>query len=65
MTDWNLELSYGSCFGQQQLLADSIENLISHEKKTLVKAGNLQNIKIFLTLELSQYHKSDSMFSSS
>ena len=41
-------------FGRQQLLANSIENFISHEKKRLAAARNLQRIK---PLELSQYHK--------
>ena len=32
MTDWNIEQSYGLCFGQQQLLANSFKNFISHKK---------------------------------
>ena len=32
MTDQKIELSDGHCFGQQQILADSIENFILHEK---------------------------------
>ena len=56
MTDRKIELSSGRGFGLQQLLANSIEIFISHEKKQwLVAALNLQSIKILLTLELSQY----------
>ena len=33
MTDWKIEQSNGRCFGLQQLLANFIENFISHEKK--------------------------------
>ena len=66
MTDRKIERSDGCGFGLQQLLADSFEFFISHEKKKwLVAARNLQSIKTFLTLELSQYRKSGSMFSSS
>ena len=32
MTDRNIERSYGRSFGRQQLLANSIEIFISHEK---------------------------------
>ena len=70
--DWKIERRDGRCYGLQQLLANSIENFISHEKeKRLVAAyiceiaHTLQSIKIFLTLELSQYSKSGSTFSSS
>ena len=35
------------------------------KKKRLVAARNLQSIKTLLALELSQYHKSGSMFFSS
>ena len=69
MNDCKIEQSYRHCFGQQQLLANSIENFISHEKKKLlvgvVAAQYLQSIKTFLTVELSQYSKSGSTFSSS
>ena len=34
MTDRKIERSDGRCFGRQQLLANSIENFISHEKKS-------------------------------
>ena len=36
MNDWKIERSNGRCFGLQQLrlLADSIENFISHEKES-------------------------------
>ena len=47
----------------------SIENFISHEKNLcsqwLITAQNLQRIKPFLALKLSQYSKSGSTFSSS
>ena len=33
MTDRKIERSNGRCFGRQQLLADSMEIFISHEKK--------------------------------
>ena len=72
MTYRKIELSNGRCFGRQQLLANSIEIFISHEKKSdsslpkiCVAARYLQSIKTLLTLELSQYRKSGSMFSSS
>ena len=66
MTDQKIERSDGHGFGRQQLLANSIENLISHEKKQmLVAARNLQSIETLLALELSQYRKSGSMLSSS
>ena len=66
MNDRKIERSDGRGFGRQQLLANSIEIFISHEKKKwLVAARNLQSIKTLLTLELSQYCKSGSMFSSS
>ena len=52
--------------GRQQLLADSIEiSFHMKKKKRLVATGNLQSIKTFLALELSQYRKSGSIFSSS
>ena len=47
----------------QQLLANSIENFISHEKKKT--ARYLPSIKTFLTLELNHYRKSGRMFPSS
>ena len=40
-------------------------NFITHEQKSVVTARYLQSIKTFLTLELSQYLKSGSTFSSS
>ena len=33
ITDRKIERSYGRCFARQQLLANSIQNFISHEKK--------------------------------
>ena len=61
MTDRRIERSDGRCFGWQQLLA----NFHIEKTKWLVVAQNLQSIKTLLTLELSQYCKSGSMFSSS
>ena len=58
-SDRKMERSDGRGFDRQQLLANSIENFILHEKK------HLQSIQTLLTLELSQYSKSGSMFSSS
>ena len=60
-----MEHRYGSCFGWQQLLANSTENFISHKKKRLVAVQNLQIIKTLLTLKISWYCKRGSMFSSS
>ena len=59
-----IEQSYERCF-YQQLLANSIFIKKISSKKKVVAAQNLQSIKAFLTLELNQYHKSGSMFSSS
>ena len=51
MTYREIERSDGRCFGRQQLLANSIEIFISHEKKKwLFAARNLQSIKTLLTL---------------
>ena len=58
MIDRKIDWSYGRCFGLQQLLANSIEIFISHEKKWLVAAQNLQSIETLLILELSKYSKS-------
>ena len=61
-----IEQNNGRCFGLQQVLANSIEVFISHiKKKWLVAAQNIQSIKTLLTVELSPYCKSGSMFSSS
>ena len=66
MTDRKIERSYGRCFGQHQLLADSIKiSFHMRKKKWFVAAQNLQSIKTLLTLELTQYRKCGSMFSSS
>ena len=62
MTDRKIERSDGRCFGRQQLLANSIEFFISHEKKVTRQCPKFTTL---LTLELSQYCKSGSMFSSS
>ena len=51
-----IERSDERCFGRQQLLANYIQNFISHEKK----ARYLQSVKNFLTLELIQYCNSGS-----
>ena len=64
MTVRKIERSDGRGIGQQQLLANSIDNFISHEKKVLVATRHLQSIKTLLTLELSQYSKSGSTVSS-
>ena len=56
-TDRKIEQSDWRCFGQQQILANSIEKFISHETRLL------QSINTFSTLELSQYRKSGSTFS--
>ena len=65
MNDRKIERSDGRGFGRQQLPADSNGHSISNEKKSVVTARYLQSIKTFLTIELSQYRKSGSMFSSS
>ena len=41
MTDRKIEWSDGRCFGWQQLLANSIENFISHKKKWIFAARNV------------------------
>ena len=65
MTDTKIEQSYGRCLGRQQLLAISMEISFRVKKqKRLVAALYLQSIKTLLTLELRQYSKSGSMFSS-
>ena len=40
MIDRKIEQSHGLCFGQQQLLANSIKNFISHEKKVTCSCPN-------------------------
>ena len=62
MTNRKIKRSDGRCFGWQQLLDNSVKNKFSH---VLVAASNLQSIKTFSNLELSEYSKSGSMFSSS
>ena len=57
---FEVERSYGHGFGRQQLLANSIEILFHMKKKA---AWNLQSINTLLTLVLSQYSKSGSIFS--
>ena len=61
MNDWKIESSNKSCIGLQQCLANSSENFISHEKTKLFMAQNLQSIKTFLTLELTQCSKNGSI----
>ena len=61
MNDGKTEQSDKHCFDQQQVLANSLEILISHEKKSVLSDSslplsaltgkNLQGIKTFLTLE--------------
>ena len=65
ITDGKIERSDGRGFGRQQLPADSNGHSISNEKNSVVTARYLQSIKTLLTLELSQYRKSGSTFSSS
>ena len=65
MNDHKIERSNGRCFDRQQLSTDSMEISFPMKKKSVVTARYLQSIKTFLTLELSQYRKSGSMFSSS
>ena len=66
MTDRKIEQRDGRCFGLQQLLAtgNSIEIFIftSKKKRRLVTARKLLSMKTLLTLDLSQHHKSGSMF---
>ena len=58
---WSNEQSDERCFGREQVLANSIENFISHGKQIsvvsdlrwLVTVRNLQSIFKFLTLEVS------------
>ena len=64
MTDRKIEQRNGHGFGWQQLLANSIEIFISHEKKSDLSRPKFYEA-YFLTLELSQCRKSGSMFSSS
>ena len=56
-TDWKIEWSNGCYFGRQQLLSNSIKNLISHGKSDLLWLKIYTSLNL-LTLELSQYHKS-------
>ena len=69
MNDSKIERSNGRCFGRQQLLVDSIgisfPIKFPRKKKSVVTARYLQSIEFFLTVELSQYSKSGSTFSSS
>ena len=44
MIDRKIERSYGGGFGRQQLVADSIENFISHEKNVTSRGPITANI---------------------
>ena len=63
--EWSQDWVKLCCFGQQQLLANSIGISFPNEKNSVVTAWYLQSIKTFLTVKLSQYSKSGSTFSSS
>ena len=65
MNDQKVARSDERCFYRQQLLTVSIDNFILKTKTWLVTPRTLQGIKTVLALELSQYRKSDSKFSSS
>ena len=57
MTNRKIERSYGRCFGWQQLLTNSIENFISHEKKSdllLPKIYKALNLVESWTVSVSQ-----------
>ena len=66
MKDQKIQQSLERCFGQKQVLAESIDSMF-HENKfyrqwlvSVVTAQNLQTITSFLNIELSQYGKSGS-----
>ena len=65
MNDRKIERSDGRGFGLQQHPAYSMEISFPMNPKSVVTARYLQKIETFLTLELSQYRKSGSIFSSS
>ena len=65
MNGRKIERSDGRGFGKQQLLAHSMEFSFPMKKKSFVTARYLQSNKTFLTVELSQYRKSESTFPSS
>ena len=69
MTDGKIELSYGLHWAQLWLATTSRQfhwNFhFTWKKWWLVAIQNLQSMKILLTLELSRFHKSGGMFSSS
>ena len=65
MNDHKVERSDSRCFGRQKRLAYSMEISFPLKTKTIVTARYLQSIKTFLNVELSQFRKSGSSFSSS
>ena len=69
MPDRKIERSDGRGSGRQQRIANSIEIFISHVKKKVTRCGpkstSIKTLLTLLTLELSQYRKSGSIFSSS
>ena len=66
MTDRKIERSDGRCFGRQQLLADSIEISFHMNRKSDSSRPDIYKaLKLFLTVEVSQYRKIGSIFSSS
>ena len=68
MNDRKIKQRDGLCLGQQQLLANSIKNFISHAKKSDLSLPNIYkalNLFDSWRLKLSKYSKSGSTFSSS
>ena len=65
MYDRKIERSDERCFGRQQFLAHSMEISFPMKQKSVVSTRYLQSTKTFLTVEVSQYRKSGSTFSSS
>ena len=57
INDCKIERSDGRCFDRQQLLAHSMEISFPMKKNSFVTARYLQSIKTFLTVKLSQHHK--------
>ena len=50
MNEWKIERSHEHSFGRLQVLANSIENFISHKKHSVVTTQYLQSIKPFSLL---------------
>ena len=65
MNDRKIEQIHGRGFGRQQLLAHSMEISFPMKKKSVVTARYLQRFKPFLIVELSQFRRRGSTFSSS